>query len=253
MYKIYGILQGQKEVDYSVYLPRVVEPGTPVSLGFYLWCIKGKDTAVLVDTGMNDEDAKRMTTGECRGGVAYLEATLKKLGVEPASVEKVIITHLHADHFSAYQLYPSATFYVQRKDIDLYTGPAAKFRQVIQFAAKIPEVISLAHAKRVRYLDGDEEIAPGIRVVLVGGHTAGSQAVVVTTNLGQAVICADVLQYYRQLEEGVVGLCLDVVQTLFAVDKLKSLTSSPELIIPGHDPLVMKKFPNPLEGVVEIG
>ncbi|MFC1981570.1 MBL fold metallo-hydrolase, partial [Chloroflexota bacterium] len=205
VYKIYGILQGQSDIDYSLYLPRMVEPGTIGHINFYMWCIKGEDTTVLVDTGMTDEAAEKMVNGKYNGGVAYLEGKLKQLNIDPASVEKVIISHLHADHFSAYQLYPKATFYIQKKDIDFHTGPGVKFRQVAQFAADMTEVIGLAYAKRICYVDGDEQIVPGIRVVLMGGHTAGSQAVVVTTGLGQAVICADVVQIYRQLEEGVAG------------------------------------------------
>jgi glyoxylase-like metal-dependent hydrolase (beta-lactamase superfamily II) len=114
------------------------------------------------------------------------------------------------------------------------------------------EVMKLAYDKRIRYLDGDEQIAPGIRVVLVGGHSPGSQVVVVTTRKGEAVICSDALDLYRNLEEGVVAPGADLLQGLLAWDRIKALASSPELIIPSHDPLVLKKFPNPFEGIAEI-
>ena len=115
------------------------------------------------------------------------------------------------------------------------------------------EVAKLTNANRIRYLDGDEQIAPGIRVVLGGRHTPGSQVVVVTTSRGEAVICADAVDLYRNAEEGVIGTYVDLLPALLAIDRISTLASSPELIIPGHDPLVMKNFPNPIEGVVEIG
>lgn len=249
MYKIYGILQGEREVDLSVGLPGVVAPGTKGKIGYYMWCIKGEKTALMVDTGMDDKDAGHRNIG----GVAYLRDKLAKIGVDPATIETVIITHLHDDHFSAYELYPKATFYIQKKDIEFHTGVATRFRQAVQFAADIPQVVRLAYARRVRYLDGDVQIAPGVRVVLVGGHTPGLQVVVVTTSRGDAVICADAVGKYRNLEEGVVGHALNLVDSFLAWDKIRAAASSPELIIPGHDPLVMKKFPNPVDGVVEIG
>ncbi len=253
MYKIYGITQGQRETDLSRALPWVAEPGTKSVIATYLWCIKGEDTAILVDTGMADEAAETFHTAKYLGGARYLEDRLRKLGVEPADIEIVIVSHLHSDHFSAYQLYPKATFYIQRKEIEFFSGPGVKFRQVSQHAPNMSEVMSLAYANRIRYLDGNEQVAPGIRVVLVGGHTPGSQAVVVATSKGEAVICADAMDLYQNMAEGVVGMYVDLMPALFALDKIRVLASSPELIIPGHDPLVMSKFPNPIDGVVEIG
>jgi glyoxylase-like metal-dependent hydrolase (beta-lactamase superfamily II) len=118
----------------------------------------------------------------------------------------------------------------------------------------MPEVVRLAYQGRVRYLDGDEQIAPGVQIALVGGHTPGSQVVVVSTKGGQAVLCADALHLYANWEYGVVGQpCIDVAQGFLAWDRIKALASSPDLIVPGHDPLVMRKFPLVSDGVVEIG
>lgn len=169
MYKIYGITQGQREAELSRILPWVVTPGTKCVIASYVWCIKGENVAILVDTGMTDEVAENFHTVKYLGGVKYLEDKLKKLGVDPASIETVIVSHLHHDHFSAHQLYPKATFYIQRRDIEFFTGPGIRFLQGAQFASDMPEIIRLAYANRIRYLDGDEQIAPGIKAVLVGG------------------------------------------------------------------------------------
>lgn len=253
MYKIYGITQGQRNVDLSSALPWVHQAGTKDVIDFYLWCIKGKDSTVLVDTGMTDKEAKVMCNARMYGGIEYLKDKFKKLNIDPTRIEKVIISHLHADHFSAYELYPNATFFLQKREMEFFTGPATKFLQVYQFAPDMAEMVKFAYSKRVRFLDGDEQIAPGLRVVLVGGHTPGSQVLVVTTSKGEAVVCADAIDRYENLEKAVVGQAMDLVPALFALDKIRALASSPELIIPGHEPQVMKRFPNPIEGVVEIG
>ena len=115
------------------------------------------------------------------------------------------------------------------------------------------EVVRLGREKRIRYLEGDEEIFPGVRVLLLGGHTPGSQAVVVDTRIGTVVLAVDLVDLYRNLEEEVASPMIDLVQGLLSWDRIKKTASTPELIIPGHDPLIMKKFPNPAEGIVEIG
>ncbi len=252
MYKVYAITQGEREVDYSGMLPWVLEGGTMGLIDFYLWCLKGKDSAVLVDTGMTGDHAEEFCTAKCYGGEKYVEDRLKKIGVDPADIKTIIITHLHGDHFGAYKLYPNATFYIQKRDIEFFTGPGVKFLQVYQFAANMPDLVSLAYAKRVRYLDGNAEIAPGIRAVLIGGHTPGSQAVVVATSKGDAVICGDSIDLYRTMDDKVCGMTSDLLNSLFGVEKIMALASSPELIVPAHDPLVMQRFPNPVEGVAEI-
>jgi glyoxylase-like metal-dependent hydrolase (beta-lactamase superfamily II) len=252
MYKVYAITQGEREVDYSGMLPWVVEGGTMGLIDFYLWCLKGEDTAVLVDTGMTGGHAEEFCTAKCYGGEKYVEDRLKKLGVDPAAVKTVIITHLHGDHFGAYNLYPNATFYIQKRDIEFFTGPGVKFLQVNQFAANMSEVMTLAYAKRIQYLDGDAEIAPGVRAVLIGGHTPGSQAVVVSTSKGNAVICGDSIDLYRTMDDKVNGMAIDLLQALLGVEKIQALASSPELIVPAHDPLVLERFPSSIEGVAEI-
>lgn len=253
MYQIYGITQGQRETDLSRALPWLVEPGTKGRIDFYLWCIKDRDNIILVDTGMIDDDAQVMCSANYFGGIDYLKDRFRKLNIDPAQIETVIISHLHLDHFSAYQLYPNAKFYIQRREIEFFAGPGIKFVQVSQFAPNMSEVMKLAYSNRIRYLDGDEEIAPGIRVVLVGGHTPGSQVVTVTTSRGEAVICADAIDRYQNLEAGIIGMSIDLMPALFALDTIRKLASSNELIVPGHDPTVMTRFRNPIEGVVEIG
>lgn len=253
MYKVYAIPQGERNVDLSRPLPFVVEGGTVGRIAAYMWCIKGEDNAILVDTGVTEEFARHFCTARYLGGEKYLADKLRELGVEPADIETVIISHLHSDHFSAYQLYPKATFYVQKKDMEYFTGQGTKFLQVWQHAPKMEEVVKLAYAKRIRFLDGDTQIAPGVQALLVGGHTPGQQIVVVNTARGNAVICSDAMDLYRNLTEGVVGMYSELLPALLALDRIKALASSPELIIPGHEPLVMEKFPNPVKDVAEIG
>jgi glyoxylase-like metal-dependent hydrolase (beta-lactamase superfamily II) len=229
-------------------LPGIVPPGTKGNIAYYMWCIKGEGRTILVDTGMDDEVAHKNKTRDSK----FLIDSLNKLGVDPAKVDNIIMTHLHADHFSAHELYPNATFWIQKKEIEFFTD-GAKFRQVSEFSPDMAKVNKLAQAKRIKYLDGDTVVAPGIRLVLIGGHSPGSQVVVVNTKAGDVVLCADTLDLYRMLEDKVIGMYVDLMPALKGMEKIKSLASSPKLIVPGHDPLVMKNFPNIFENIIEIG
>jgi glyoxylase-like metal-dependent hydrolase (beta-lactamase superfamily II) len=252
MYKIYGIFQGSREIDYTELLPNVFASSTKGLIYYPLWCIKGKDSSILVDTGLNDEDARVLLAHEFFGGENYIKEKLKELGVDADTIETVIISHLHKDHFSASHLYPNATFYIQRKDIEFFSGPASHFRQIYIPAPHMPTVMELAYCNRIRYLDGDEQIAPGIRVVLIGGHTPGNQVIVVSTQKGDIVLCCDAIQLYANMKEESAGMAVNLLDALLGFEKLKKLTSSADNLIPGHDPLLLKKFPGPIKNVIEI-
>ncbi|MFC1971094.1 N-acyl homoserine lactonase family protein [Chloroflexota bacterium] len=248
MYKIYAVFQGQREVDMSRALPGAAAPGEMGYIAYFMYVLKGEGRTILVDTGMDNEEAEKRKLK----GTDYLEGMLKKLDKDPVNVDTVILTHLHGDHFSAHELYPNATFYVQKKDVDFF-AEGAKFRQVTEFAPDMAKVNKLIQANKLKFLDGDSELFPGIKVVLIGGHSPGSQAIVVTTKQGDAVLCGDAVDLYRTLDEEIIGMYVDLMPALWGMDKIRALTSSPKLIIPGHEPLVMQKFPNPIEGVAEIG
>ena len=248
MYKVYAIRVGEMDVASYRILPWPAASKPTIPISFYMWCLKGEKESILVDTGTGGEYAEKRKF--C--GADYIEAQLNKLDINVSEINKVIVTHLHQDHFSGYELYSNAIFYIQKKEIEFLTGPAIRFRQAMELAPDMAEVVRLAYAKRIHYLDGDEKIANGIRAVLVGGHTPGSQVVVVSTKKGEVVICSDALDLYRNLEECVVAPGANLLEGLLAWDKIKLLASSPELIIPSHDPLVLERFPNPFEGIAQI-
>ncbi len=248
MYSIYAISQGERDVEAYRVIPWPAKTDVMFRIGYYMWCLKGEKDVILVDTGMNDEDAGTRKLN----GTDYLKSRLAKLGVDAATVETVIITHLHFDHISAYKLYTKATFYIQKKEFDFFTGPAMQFRQVADLAPDMAALKGLVKAKRMKLINGDKQVARGVKAVLVGGHTLGSQVVVVDTVKGKAVICGDAVDTYRNLDERIVAVGAEHLPGLLALDRIKALASAPELIVPGHEPLVLKKFPAVVENVAQI-
>ena len=107
---------------------------------------------------------------------------------------------------------------------------------------------------RLTFIDGEQEILPGIGVHKVGGHTAGMQIVTVQTKDGRAVVASDASHYYHNLEKNVPFLTLhDIPGMYYGFQRIRQLADKPELIIPGHDPLVQERLHRVANGIVSLG
>ncbi len=99
-------------------------------------------------------------------------------------------------------------------------------------------------AGRVQFHDGEAEIAPGLSLHRIGGHSMGLQAVRVVTQRGHIVLASDATHYYANFDqERVFPVVYNVGEVLEGYRTLRRLASSPQHVIPGHDPLVMKRYP----------
>jgi glyoxylase-like metal-dependent hydrolase (beta-lactamase superfamily II) len=103
-------------------------------------------------------------------------------------------------------------------------------------------------------VDGDaKEILPGITCYTGGRHTYASQYIGVNTSAGTVVLASDNMYLYENLEKHVpIAETLDAASNLRAQDRMKQIASRPGLIIPGHDPAVIAKFPNVAPGIAKI-
>src|SRR5207248_11331472 len=98
---------------------------------------------------------------------------------------------------------------------------------------------------RIRFHDGTAEIAPGITVHLIGGHTDGLQVVRVPTQRGWLVLASDATHLWSNIRtRNPFPIVADVTQMMEGYAKVESLADGPDHIIPGHDPLVLARFPH---------
>jgi len=242
-YEVYAIRYAHHERRASAnFLGGDPEDG-PMPLDYFLWLIKGPGKSYVVDTGFDEAMARK------RGRQFLLapEVGLRSLGVDHESIEDVIITHMHHDHAGNHHLFPSGVFHLQDKEMCYATG-----RGMCHHALRHPyeetdvtTMVTRVFHNRVCFHDGEEEIAPGLTVHWLGGHTAGMQCVRVFTRRGWMVLASDATHFYANMEQSrPFPAVLDVLQMLEAHKKLRSLASSDDLIIPGHDPLVLQRFPS---------
>jgi glyoxylase-like metal-dependent hydrolase (beta-lactamase superfamily II) len=175
--------------------------------------------------------------------------------VDAASVKHVILSHFHYDHVGNYALFPNATFYVQDSEMAFYTGRNASL-PAFGHSIEVDDVCALVrlnYEKRMKFVDGSREIVPGIAVHHVGGHTAGMQIVTVAHARGQAVVASDASHYYRNFEESIPFNTLqDLPRMYSAFARIRELASSEDLVLPGHDPLVLERLKRVGDGIVEM-
>ena len=173
----------------------------------------------------------------------------------PRDVEDVIITHLHYDHVGNFDRFPKARFHLQETELAFATGKYMR-HPFLSHAFEVEDVVGMVRLNyrgRVVFHNGDTELAPGLRLHLAGGHSAGLQFVSVHTQRGWLVLASDVTHYYEHMESGrPFTTTFNVGDTLEGYSRLRAIAPSPEHIVPGHDPLVMRLYPPPspeLKGV----
>ncbi len=224
----------------------------PMPMDYFVWVAIGADRTVVVDAGFTAETGARRGRDYLRDPVDALGL----LGVDPAQVRDVVLTHLHYDHVGHFGRFPMAEFHLQEPELAYATGRYMRYPR-LSHSFEVEDVVGIVrlnYGGRVRLHDGPAEVAPGITLHPVGGHSAGLQFVRVHTARGWVVLASDVTHFYENLEAGrPFPTAFHVGQMLEGFDALRAAAPSPGHIVPGHDPEVMRRYaaPSPeLEGVV---
>jgi glyoxylase-like metal-dependent hydrolase (beta-lactamase superfamily II) len=211
-------------------------------LDYFIWVIRDASRVFVVDTGFDAAVASK------RGRVhlASPDLLLAQIDVQASQVSDVIITHLHYDHCGNQELFPAAKFHLQEREMAYATG-RCMCHPGLRSPFEGTDVANMVHRvfeSRVCFHEGDSALASGLSLHRVGGHTDGMQIVRVHTRRGWMVLASDASHLYANMEQGrsfpivySVGAMLDGHLRAYA------LADAPQNVIPGHDPLVTKRYP----------
>ena len=196
---------------------------------------------VVVDTGFSRD------AGERRGRVLDLSAgdAVRAVGRCPEDVRTVVLSHLHYDHAGNVADFPDAQVLVQRAELEYTTGPAMRHHRLSHFyeVDDVVGVVRRLYQGGVTVVDGDCEVRPGLDVKLIAGHTRGTQVTRVHTERGWVVLACDGIHYFDNLaERNPFPAMVDVEQVLDGYQRIESLASSAEHIVPGHDPQLFERY-----------
>ncbi len=218
----------------------------PMPMDYFFWLLRRPGEEIIVDTGFTPEMAEKRG----RRLLRPVPEALAALGVDPAMVRDVVITHLHYDHAGNLGLFTKARFHLQEREMAFATGANMCF-SCLRAAFEVEDVVAMVralYAERVRFHDGEATIAPGVSLHRVGGHTEGLQMVRVETARGPVVLASDAAHFYANIErESPFPIVFNVGEMARGWHAARKLAGAAERVIPGHDPEIRRRYPTRAE------
>lgn len=211
--------------------------GQPIWLPCPAYLISGGESPILVDTSGTAEVMSKLRL-EPVEDIIPLEDALAQAGYKPSDVKTVIITHLMYDHCANAGMFPNAKFVVQQKELDFAADPHPAYAGVYQDF--------LYRDLNFQAIDGDYDLAPGVKLLHTPGHSPGGQSVAVETDRGTEIITgfcciganfepttSEAWVSDKQPEVVAPGIHLSMTEVYDSASRVKSLA---DVIIPFHDP-----------------
>ncbi|RKO65861.1 N-acyl homoserine lactonase family protein [Desulfofundulus salinus] len=210
-----------------------------------VWLIEGASRKILVDSGPSGPEwAAKYHTAMKWDAEDALDRRLRSVGVDPADIDLVILTHLHWDHCFNTELFPKAKFLVQKEELKYAIAPLPVHQRAYEVDMPGIKPPWFQVFDRMVVLDGDTPVEPGIQVILLPGHTPGLQGVRVETETGVYLIASDLIPLFENWEGSPdmkhipPGIHVSLAECFETFRKVEAITDQ---ILPGHDPMVLDR------------
>lgn len=225
------------------------------TLHFWMVVIRGGGKTLIVNTGpppdiaaLNDAWKKAI---DARSQMVRQEAerpqnALATLGIGPADVDYVLITPLQAYATGNIPLFSNATVCISRRGwIEDFHAP--KYEMHIPRKLRIPDhtlqYLEIAAPEKLRLLDDEDEVLPGIRAFWTGCHHRSSMAYSINTSSGN-LLASDCFFKYRNVEENIpLGIMESLDECMHAYARIRR---EADHLLPLYDPLVPARLKNVL-------
>lgn len=219
------------------------DPDAPHPMDFYVWVLRRGTNIIVVDTGMDRKEAAR------RGRDVTTDPVdrLRHLGIDPAGVKTVVLTHLHFDHAACLSAFSNANFHMQTAELAFATGPMmGNVTLSMPYNPEhVTEAVRLVHAGRMVVHDGEADTAPGVTGHLIGGHARGLMALAVETDRGLLILASDTAHYFESvIARPIFQIVVDPEAMVRGYDWLLRRTGGEMArLLPAHDPLLRQLYP----------
>lgn len=196
---------------------------------------------VLVETGIGDKFAPKYADIYGIEKTTTLLAELQRVRLAPGDIDIIINTHLHFDHCGwntrregdrIVPTFPGARYYIQRGEWEYALHPTER-----DTASYVMEFFRPAEVQ-TEYLDGNQEIVPGIRVEVVPGHTRDMQCVWIESGGQRACFIGDLIPTHAHVPyPWIMAFDLYPMETLANKRRLlPQLVEQDVLVVFPHDP-----------------
>jgi len=225
-------------------------------LHFYMMIVRGNGITAIVNTGPpRDPEAlselNRLFRAAYQSGDKgtlvvreedRIETVLSKQGIDTNKVDYVIVTPFQAYAISNVDLFPNAKICLSKHGWIEFHAP--KFRYASR-RMEIPDptlmYLETTAWDRVRLLEDEDTIAPGIHVFWTGVHHRSSMAVCVETAKGR-VVFSDCFFKYDNVEKNIpLGIQESLEESIIAYERIRQ---GAKILVPAYDPDVLKRHPD---------
>jgi glyoxylase-like metal-dependent hydrolase (beta-lactamase superfamily II) len=201
-YPLWGENASEGDVGALLSDYRIDAPPAPMLVHFNVLMFKVGSEVWLVDAGNGPRTPDA-------GGDGMLLATLARLGIQPADVGGIIISHMHGDHIDGLLTregevaFTNAKFFVNKTERDFWKDNPDLSKTNLDpgwkqgMIAGTQKVLALLEkTNRVQLVGDNDEVTTGVRVRKTGGHTPGHQTVEIERAGRKFVMLADAVHHY---------------------------------------------------------
>ncbi|WP_213451890.1 N-acyl homoserine lactonase family protein [Rhizomonospora bruguierae] len=219
------------------------EPDGPIGMDYFFWVIRNADRTIVVDTGFSAAGGARRRRTTLLDPAAAFDA----LGVDRAAGPPVVVTHAHYDHIGNLDLFPASPLTIAAAEYEFWTGPYAD-RTLLHHSVEDTELDHLRQAERagrLRTFADEVELAPGVRVVRIGGHTPGQSVVTVNTDAGVVLLASDSVHYYEEYQRSMpFTQVANLIDMYAGFERIRAMLRDGQIqhLVPGHDPDTLARF-----------
>ena len=188
-----GAFIGLSDAEINKQLTDNFLPTNNVPLEQNVLVLNTGDRIMIFDTGMGSAKLFGDSTGK------MLEH-LKRAGIDPASVDALVISHGHIDHCGGIMTpagvsnFPNAQIYITQADYDFWTDPDKVGPKLKAFLDQTQQNL-VPNRERIRFIKDGEEVLPGVHAILAPGHTVGHTIFMITSGNQSMCYIADLTHH----------------------------------------------------------
>lgn len=214
----------------------------------WVWVIEHPEGVFLIDTGencrVNEKNyftpsgafARWLNTTQFRFQVdrdQEIDRQLEGLGLRPAQVQKVILTHLHLDHIDGIGHFPDAEFVVSRTEWEHPYGDLPKLYPDWFKPTLVDLTADFDVFGHALFLTKSQDLI----LVPTPGHTHGHCSVILKTDQGQLFFAGDVVYLEQQVYSNQFAAAnVSHKKSVETYEKIKAYGKANKLIfLPSHD------------------
>jgi len=216
--------------------------GEKIEIPYFAWHIKGADSNILIDTGIEAKQAMQYHSPDSPvrfTDIQTFEQALGSQGLKPEDIHYIIHTHCGYDHIGNTPKCQKATIFLQEEEWKFTMSPHPVLREIYH-----PHLLS--GWNRLQLVKGDvPHLFPGIDLIFAPGHGPGVQAVAVNTKKGKVVISGfcciqenfvpheEMKPYYPVTPPGI------HVNPLQAFESMVKVAGIADILLPQHEPSLL--------------